>query len=200
MILVLLTHGSTSNLKRSRFELCSRAVRCPGRHVSGCTGGATRNVVCQDCWPAFSLWAIRSICACAVLCRPGNFPPLGTPSLYSPAQRLALFASSPTISTRSRSPYHSSIIYTELRLYLQAVGPVAVTSLLLGHGLGDAIDGPIQANPNTPVNQKAQDEYNHAAIQVLDCCTASALMSIKSAQDKTRLSEIVSDDQLLFLF
>ena len=48
---------------------------------------------------------------------------------------------------------------------MQAVGPVAVTSLLLGNGLGDTIAGPIQANPNAPVNQKAQDEYNHAAIQ-----------------------------------
>lgn len=48
----------------------------------------------------------------------------------------------------------------------QAVGPVAVTSLLLGNGLQNAISGPVQANPNAPVNQKAQDEYNHAAIQV----------------------------------
>ena len=51
-------------------------------------------------------------------------------------------------------------------LGMQAVGPVAVTSLLLGNGLSDTIDGPIQANPNQPVNQKAQDEYNHAAIEV----------------------------------
>ena len=51
-------------------------------------------------------------------------------------------------------------------LYVQAVGPVAVTSLLLGNGLGDTIDAPIQSNPNNPVNQRAQDEYNHAAIQV----------------------------------
>jgi len=43
---------------------------------------------------------------------------------------------------------------------------VAVTSLLLGNGLGDTIDGPIQANPNSPMNQKAQDEYNHSAVQV----------------------------------
>lgn len=47
-----------------------------------------------------------------------------------------------------------------------AVGPVAVTSLLLGNGLGDTIDAPIQANPNNPVNQLAQDEYNHSAVQV----------------------------------
>ena len=50
---------------------------------------------------------------------------------------------------------------------LQAVGPVAVTSLLLGQGLGNTIDAPIQANPNKPADQQAQDEYNHAAIQVL---------------------------------
>ena len=61
------------------------------------------------------------------------------------------------------------------------MGPVAVTSLILGNGLGDTIDAPIQANPNAPVNQRAQDEYNHAAIQAshphppclcssTDCC------------------------------
>ena len=50
---------------------------------------------------------------------------------------------------------------------IQAVGPVAVTSLLLGQGLGNTIDAPIQANPNKPADQQAQDEYNHAAIQVL---------------------------------
>ncbi|EIE25728.1 sulfate permease [Coccomyxa subellipsoidea C-169] len=47
-----------------------------------------------------------------------------------------------------------------------AVGPVAVTSLLLGSGIPNIIDAPIQDNPNNPRNQHAQDVYNHAAIQV----------------------------------
>ncbi|CAL5218904.1 g648 [Coccomyxa viridis] len=47
-----------------------------------------------------------------------------------------------------------------------AVGPVAVTSLLLGSGIPGIIDAPVQDNPNDPKNQHAQDVYNHAAIQV----------------------------------
>ena len=52
-----------------------------------------------------------------------------------------------------------------MSMHVQAVGPVAVTSLLLGNGLPRVIDAPLQLNPNSPVNQYAQDEYNHAAIQ-----------------------------------
>lgn len=47
-----------------------------------------------------------------------------------------------------------------------AVGPVAVTSLLLGNGLPDTIDAPVQSDPNNPHNQYAQDQYNKAAIEV----------------------------------
>lgn len=50
---------------------------------------------------------------------------------------------------------------------MQAVGPVAVTSLLLGSGIPNIIDVPIQDNPNNPRNQHAQDVYNHTAIQVM---------------------------------
>jgi hypothetical protein len=46
------------------------------------------------------------------------------------------------------------------------VGPVAVTSLLLGTGLKDVVDAPIQADPNAPTDPEAQTEYNQAAIQV----------------------------------
>ena len=49
---------------------------------------------------------------------------------------------------------------------LQAVGPVAVTSLLLGSGIPGIIDAPVQDNPNDPKNPHAQQVYNHAAIQV----------------------------------
>lgn len=49
---------------------------------------------------------------------------------------------------------------------LQAVGPVAVTSLLLGSGIPGIIDAPVQFDPNNPHNRHAQDVYNHAAIQV----------------------------------
>ena len=49
---------------------------------------------------------------------------------------------------------------------MQAVGPVAVTSLLLGSNVKDIIDAPIQDNPNTPHNQYAQDQYNQTCTQV----------------------------------
>ena len=50
----------------------------------------------------------------------------------------------------------------------QAVGPVAIISLLLSNGLGDLVPGS-EANiePNDPANPAAQHEYNVAAIQVL---------------------------------
>ncbi|DBA70951.1 TPA: hypothetical protein ACH3X2_011394 [Trebouxia sp. C0005] len=47
-----------------------------------------------------------------------------------------------------------------------AVGPVAVTSLLLGSGLKDTITSAVQADPNNPTDPAAQMEYNMAAIQV----------------------------------
>ena len=43
---------------------------------------------------------------------------------------------------------------------------MAVTSLLLGNGLPDAISAPIQLDPNNPKNAYAQEQYNMAAIQV----------------------------------
>ena len=48
---------------------------------------------------------------------------------------------------------------------MQAVGPVAVTSLLLGSGIPGIIDAPVQDDPNNPHNAHAQQVYNHAAIQ-----------------------------------
>lgn len=56
-------------------------------------------------------------------------------------------------------------------LLLQAVGPVAVTSLLLGSGLKDTINSPVQADPNNPTDPEAQREYNMAAIQVSHAIT-----------------------------
>ena len=52
---------------------------------------------------------------------------------------------------------------------MQAVGPVAVTSLLLGSGLKNLISSDVQADPNNPADPAAQMEYNMAAIQVR-CC------------------------------
>ncbi len=46
-----------------------------------------------------------------------------------------------------------------------AVGPVAVTSMILGTGLGNMFDF-VNADPNKPTDPAAQDEYNRAAIQV----------------------------------
>ena len=55
---------------------------------------------------------------------------------------------------------------TDLAFSPQAVGPVAVTSLLLGSGLKDTISSDVQADPNNPTDPAAQMEYNMAAIQV----------------------------------
>ena len=51
---------------------------------------------------------------------------------------------------------------------MQAVGPVAVTSLLLGTGLKNVVgkEVAIQADPNNPTSAKDKDIYNHAAVQV----------------------------------
>eukprot|EP00667_Euglena_gracilis_P003201 EG_transcript_3207 len=47
------------------------------------------------------------------------------------------------------------------------VGPVAVTSMVLGSGLPDTISPyAVQSNPNNPADPKAQMQYNYAAIQV----------------------------------
>jgi hypothetical protein len=48
----------------------------------------------------------------------------------------------------------------------QALGPVALVSLLLNDGLVKAIPGcDINENPNQPVDANLQQIYNHAAIQ-----------------------------------
>ena len=49
----------------------------------------------------------------------------------------------------------------------QALGPVALVSLLLNDGLVKAIPGcDINENPNQPVDAHLQQIYNRAAIQV----------------------------------
>lgn len=48
----------------------------------------------------------------------------------------------------------------------QAVGPVSITSMLLGSGLRRIFDGRINADPNHPDDPQLQAEYNQAAIQV----------------------------------
>ena len=50
---------------------------------------------------------------------------------------------------------------------MQAVGPVALVSLLLSEGLTKVIPGAeVNANPNRPADPAVQKQYNHAAIQV----------------------------------
>lgn len=50
---------------------------------------------------------------------------------------------------------------------LQAVGPVALVSLLLSEGLTKVIPGAeLNVNPNQPADPQMQQKYNHAAIQV----------------------------------
>ncbi|KAL4859014.1 Proton/sulfate cotransporter 2 [Chlorella vulgaris] len=57
------------------------------------------------------------------------------------------------------------IVYAFLGTSRQlVVGPVAVTSILLGNGLSDFM--PTEADPNNPVDPQVQENYNHAAIQI----------------------------------
>ena len=52
---------------------------------------------------------------------------------------------------------------------VQAVGPVALVSLLLNEGLTKVIPGAeANSNPNRPADPAVQQQYNHAAIQVCD--------------------------------
>ena len=48
---------------------------------------------------------------------------------------------------------------------VQAVGPVAVTSLLLGEGLPKVVGLPEQEDPNNPAEPDIQAVYNRTAIQ-----------------------------------
>eukprot|EP00906_Rhabdomonas_costata_P008746 RCo012416 len=47
-----------------------------------------------------------------------------------------------------------------------AVGPVAVTSLMLGSGLQSLFNGRVNSDPNNPNDPCLQDSYNRAAVQV----------------------------------
>jgi len=47
-----------------------------------------------------------------------------------------------------------------------AVGPVAVTSLLLGSGLQNLFNGQVNSSPNSPADPCLQDQYNRAAVQI----------------------------------
>ena len=50
--------------------------------------------------------------------------------------------------------------------WLQAVGPVALVSLLLNDGLVRVLPGSdINDNPNQPADPALQEAYNHAAVQ-----------------------------------
>lgn len=69
---------------------------------------------------------------------------------------------------------------------MQAVGPVAVTSTLLGNGLSDFIGS--NENPNDPADPELQEQYNHAAVQVgavwpavLLCASSLALIAAEHA-------------------
>ena len=91
-------------------------------------------------------------------------------------------ASSPCCTASSKDCWAMASWVLTLVFNIQAVGPVAVTSLLLGQGLPDTINAPVQANPNKPANPQAQMEYNHAAIQVLIrflCPPGSLVLSVK---------------------
>ena len=52
-------------------------------------------------------------------------------------------------------------------LFMQALGPVALVSLLLNDGLTKAIPGSdINENPNLPEDPELQAQFNRAAVQV----------------------------------
>ena len=52
-------------------------------------------------------------------------------------------------------------------LLVQALGPVALVSLLLNDGLSKAIPGSdVNENPNLPEDPELQAQYNRAAVQV----------------------------------
>ena len=49
----------------------------------------------------------------------------------------------------------------------QAVGPVAITSLMLMNGVSNLVPAAdVNIDPNNPVNPAAQHDYNTVAIQV----------------------------------
>uniref|UniRef100_A0A1D2AAL6 STAS domain-containing protein n=1 Tax=Auxenochlorella protothecoides TaxID=3075 RepID=A0A1D2AAL6_AUXPR len=65
-----------------------------------------------------------------------------------------------------------------------AVGPVAITSVLLGSGLPDIMDGlgvPVNDHPNHPADPDAQALYNQAAVQVafLAGCLYTAIGALR---------------------
>ena len=61
---------------------------------------------------------------------------------------------------------------------LQALGPVALVSLILGDGLAKAIPGSdINDNPNQPADPALQDIYNRAAVQASRADIARSLPS-----------------------
>ena len=56
-------------------------------------------------------------------------------------------------------------------LGVQALGPVALVSLLLNTGLIKAVPGSdINENPNLPEDPELQERFNRAAVQVTSCC------------------------------
>lgn len=59
---------------------------------------------------------------------------------------------------------HCCRAFSSIPFNPQVVGPVAVTSILLGNGLSDFM--PTEADPNNPVDPQVQENYNHAAIQI----------------------------------
>ena len=59
-----------------------------------------------------------------------------------------------------------SISFTGALSVMQALGPVALVSLLLNDGLTKAIPGSdVNSNPNLPDDPELQDKFNRAAVQ-----------------------------------
>ena len=61
-------------------------------------------------------------------------------------------------------------------LGVQALGPVALVSLLLNTGLIKAVPGSdINENPNLPEDPELQDRFNRAAVQVIPLAAAGLI-------------------------
>ena len=65
---------------------------------------------------------------------------------------------------------------------VQALGPVALVSLLLNDGLSKAIPGSdINENPNLPENPELQAQYNRAAVQVHSAASAHQISAVATS-------------------
>ena len=120
--------------------------RFHGWPVSGSNSRSPRHLVRPACWPSFRLWLVWRIRARLDVRRTRFQQAPGTQWLHTERIFIA--------------------IHTQTCSYLQAVGPVAVTSMILFSGINNNIFRNPNDNYNTPTEPEAQQTYNIIAIQV----------------------------------